>query len=492
MAICSCNLKSKICYLQSPSSIVNLQSPSLFVSLLMQNILAGLQQQQHFFSTGQTASYDFRRQQLLRLKDALLQYEEEIYAALHTDLKKNKEECWVTELGFTIAEINYALKKLQQWMRPKRVSTNLLNFPSSSQILYEPLGVVLIIGPWNYPLQLLLAPLVGAIAAGNCAMLKPSEFAPATSALLQKMMAAAFDKNYISLVTGEGSEVIPQMMNNFRFDHVFYTGSTEVGKIIYQMAAKQLSPVTLELGGKSPCIVESDADLKVAAKRIAVTKFSNAGQMCVAPDYLLVHESIREAFLKELIKSIEAFYNADAVRDYHFGKIVNAKQFHRLLQYLKEGDVIYGGGYNEETLFIEPTLLMNVHPGSGLLQQEIFGPLLPVIPWKNEEEVYTTINRNKEPLALYVFTSSNTKAKKWMRSIAFGGGCINNASWHLTNHHLPFGGRGNSGIGAYHGHFSFEIFSHKKAVLNTPAWFDPALKYPPFKGRLGLLKKIIK
>jgi aldehyde dehydrogenase (NAD+) len=455
------------------------------------SLLPQLQAMQAFFATGATRDYNFRKEQLLRLKGALYAHEEELYAALYTDLKKNKEESWVTELGFVVGELNNALKKLKGWMKPQRVGTNLLNLPSKSYILQEPLGVVLVIGTWNYPLQLLLNPVVGAIAAGNCVVLKPSEFAPATAAVIQKIVNKTFEPNYVLQVQGEGAVVIPEMMKAFRFDHVFYTGSTAVGKSIYQMAAEQLVPVTLELGGKSPCIVEADTDIEVSAKRIALTKFSNAGQMCVAPDYLLVHESIKEPFLKALKQKIEQFYIAEE-EDYHYGKIVNERQFHRLKAYLQEGQAIMGGRYDESRLHIEPTLLVNVAPDARVMQEEIFGPLLPVITWIRDEEVYDVIRRHNNPLALYVFTSSDAKAEKWTSTIPFGGGCINNASWHLTNHNLPFGGRGNSGMGNYHGKYSFDTFSHAKGIMKTPTWFDPAMKYPPFKGKLNLFKKIIK
>lgn len=447
---------------------------------------------QNFFASGKTLSYQFRKEQLTKLKDALYKYEHHIYEALYTDLKKNPEECWVTEIGLTVSEINYALKNLRSWMKPKRVGTNLLNFPSKSYVLHEPLGVSLIVGPWNYPIQLLLVPLVGAIAAGNCAVVKPSEFATATSTLLQKMVAEIFDENYITVVQGDGAKLIPQMMNDFRFDHVFYTGSTTVGKTIYQMAAKDLIPVTLELGGKSPCIVERDVNLKVAARRIAMTKFSNAGQMCVAPDYVLVHQSRRHEFIEALKNAIGDLYAGDSVRDYHYGKIVNERHLARLISYMQTGTIVYGGNYDKSKLFLEPTLITDVALDSPAMKEEIFGPVLPILSWKDNKEVYDIIKHNSNPLALYVFTSDDKKAKKWTSSILFGGGCINNASWHLTNHHLPFGGRGNSGIGNYHGKFSFQTFSHQKAIMKTPTWFDPSIKYTPFKGKLNLFKKIIR
>lgn len=439
-----------------------------------------------------THSYEWRQQQLLQLKKTLLQHETAIYAALYTDLKKNREEAWITEIGFVISEINFALKHLKKWMRPRRVGTNLLNFPSKSYLQPEPLGVVLIIGPWNYPLQLVLAPLVGALAAGNCAVVKPSEFAPATSAVVAQIIGEAFNPADVALVQGDGAVVIPQMMEAFRFDHVFYTGSTHVGTLVYQMAAKKLVPVTLELGGKSPCIVEEDAALEVAARRIAVTKFSNAGQMCVAPDYLLVHRSVLEPFLAHLKKSIQAFYAAEGVRDYHFGRVVNDRQFSRLLAYLQEGEIWAGGDYDAASLHLAPTLLGNVHPNAQVMQEEIFGPVLPILTWSTKEEAQQIIEQNKNPLALYVFTEDNAKAEWWIHNVAFGGGCINNCSWHLTNHRLPFGGRGNSGIGAYHGAFSFNTFSHLKGIMKTPTWFDPAMKYPPLKGKLNLFKKVVR
>ena len=458
----------------------------------MENLLDQLEEMKALFVYGRSNSYEYRYQQLITLKEALYAHECEIYDALYLDLKKNREECWITELGFIINEINYALKNLHRWIRPRKAKTNLLNFPSKSYIIHEPLGVVLIIGPWNYPLQLLLTPLVGAIAAGNSAVLKPSEFAPATAAVLKEIIGKAFDKSYVQVIEGDGSSIIPFMMDKFRFDHVFYTGSTVVGQLVYELAAKKLVPVTLELGGKSPCIVEKDANIKVTARRIALTKFTNAGQMCVAPDYVLIHESIRTEFINELKKATENFYTADKVKNYHYGKIINQKHFRRLVAYLQNSTIVFGGNYNEESLFIHPTLVENVSPRDVIMNEEIFGPILPIIGWETDEEVYGIINKNHNPLALYVFTSSRQNELKWTSTIPFGGGCINNAGFHVSNHHLPFGGRGNSGLGNYHGEFSFYTFSHKKAIMKTPVWFDPSIKYPPFKGKLKWLKKLFK
>ena len=455
----------------------------------MQNQLIQLRNK---FQTGFTHFLNFRKLQLQKLKTSVLKYEEEIYAALYEDLKKSKEEVWVTEIGFFLTELSATLRNIDKWTKPKRVSTNFLNLPSSSYIYQEPLGVVLIIAPWNYPFQLLFTPLIGAIAAGNCVVLKPSEFTPATAAIMKKIVDETFDKNYIMYVEGDGATVVPELMNNFVFDHVFYTGSTAVGKIIYQMAAKNLVPVTLELGGKSPCVVDETANIKIAAKRIVVTKFSNCGQMCVAPDYVLVHEKNKVKLVEELKKCIHHFFGADESQSYNYGKIINEKQFDRILNYFKDGTIIYGGNTDKTSLYIQPTLLENVNIESKIMQDEIFGPVLPIITYSSTQVALDIINKNPNPLAFYIFSSSKQQQEIWLQNVPSGGACVNNASWHLTNHHLPFGGRGFSGLGNYHGEHSIKTFSHAKAILKTPTWFDPAMKYPPFKGKLGLFKKIIR
>jgi aldehyde dehydrogenase (NAD+) len=451
-----------------------------------------LSQSRKFFDSGTTRPYTFRREQLKKLKQAILDHEKDLYDALHADLKKSPEESWVTELGMVIAEINAALKGLHKWMQPEHAGTNLLNLPSSSYVMREPLGVVLIIGPWNYPLQLLINPLVGAIAAGNCVVLKASEFAPATDAVMKKMIEEAFSKEYILYVQGDGAEVVPQMMNNFTFDHVFYTGSTLVGKIIYKMAAERLVPVTLELGGKSPCVVEDDANINVAARRIAMTKFSNAGQMCVTPDYVLVHASVKDKLVAGLKESLFRFFGDKPEDSYNYCRIINERQFNRLIGYLSQGKIVHGGRYDKEKLFIEPVILEDIPADAQVMKDEIFGPILPVISFNNMEEAKAIIQRHPDPLSFYVYTSSSKKEKEWLEAVPAGGSCVNNSSWHLTNHHLPFGGRGLSGTGCYHGKYSFETFSHKRAVMKTPTWFDPNIKYPPFKGRLKLFKWVIR
>ncbi len=445
-----------------------------------------------YFQSGITRNRSFRERQLKTLKQAVLKYEQDIHEALFMDLKKNPEESWVTETGFFISEINHALRNIRRWMQPEKKKTNLLNLPSSSYVIREPLGVVLIISPWNYPFQLLFTPLIGAIAAGNCVVLKPSEFAPATSAIMKKIITENFSSEYILFTEGDGAQVVPGMMKNFRFDHVFYTGSTAVGKTIYRMAAEQLVPVTLELGGKSPCIVEQDANMKATARRIALTRFSNAGQMCVAPDYVLVHESRMDELLSSLVRVIPEFFGDKPEENYNYGKIINQRQFDRILQYLSQGKIVFGGRSDRDRLFIEPTILTDLPLTAPVMNEEIFGPVLPIVAFRDFEEAYAIISRNPNPLAFYLFTSNSKKEKQWIERISFGGGCINNASWHLTNHNLPFGGIGSSGTGRYHGRYSFDTFSHQKSIMKTPTWFDPDIKYPPFKGRLGLFKKIIR
>jgi aldehyde dehydrogenase (NAD+) len=451
-----------------------------------------LESMRGYFNSGATQSYAFRKEQLNKLRSTILGHEEDLYTALYSDLKKCREETWVTETGMVMAELNAAIKHLHGWMRAESVATNLLNLPSGSKVMREPLGVVLIIGPWNYPFQLLINPLIGAIAAGNCVVLKPSEFAPATEEVMRMIIEETFKPEYILYAKGDGATVVPAMMNAFTFDHVFYTGSTVVGRIIYKMAAERLVPVTLELGGKSPCVVEADANINVAARRIAMTKFSNAGQMCVAPDYVLVAEPVKEKLIEALKKTILKFFGDKAEESYNYGKIINNRQFDRIAQYIKEGTIAYGGRINKERLFIEPTILTDVSPESPVMNDEIFGPVLPVVSFKNMEEAQRLIARHPDPLSFYVYTSSARKEKQWLEQVRSGGACVNNSSWHLTNHRLPFGGRGLSGIGNYHGKYSFETFSHKKAVMKTPTWFDPSIKYPPLKGRLNLFKKVIR
>lgn len=445
-----------------------------------------------YFDSGVTRPYTFRRKQLQLLRQSVLKYESEINAALYKDLRKSTEETYATETGLLLSEIRVALKNLGRWMKPRSTATNLSNLPSSSKIYFDPLGVVLIISAWNYPLQLLLIPLVGAIAGGNCALLKPSELAPATAAIIAKMIAEIFPAEYVCVQQGEGAEIIPAAMESFRFDHVFYTGSIPIGRAVYQLAAKDLVTVTLELGGKSPAVIENDADISSAARRIAIAKFSNAGQTCVAPDYVLVHEKVRVKFIEKLKESIRHFYGENPADDYSYGKIINEKRFDRLKNFLEQGRVLSGGQHERTSLYIAPTLLDEVRSDAPVMGEEIFGPILPIFGFNNMQEALQIIQRNPNPLAFYVFTADAGKQQSWINSVAFGGGCINNAAWHFANHHLPFGGIGNSGMGAYHGRHSFDTFTHAKAVMKTPSWFDPNIRYPPFAGKLKWFKMFIR
>lgn len=451
-----------------------------------------LQKMRAFYNSGTTRSYAFRKQQLKKLRQALLQHEEDIYGALYADLKKSREEAYLTELGLILAEIRTILKNLRQWMKPESVTTNLFNFASSSTIYRDPLGVVLVVSPWNFPLQLALMAAAGAIAGGNCVVIKPSELAPATAAILEKIIAATFQPEHVCLAQGDGAEVVPAMMGSFRFDHIFFTGSPAVGRAVYELAAQKLVPVTLELGGKNPAVVEADANINIAAKRIAVGKYTNSGQVCIAPDYVLVHASVKEELLKALIKAIKSFYGYDAGNSYDYGKIINKKRFDTLISYLEQGNIVAGGRYRADTLFLEPTIMDGISPESALMQEEIFGPVLPVISFGTREEALSVIANNPNPLAFYLFTSSRKKEQDWISTVPFGGGCINNTLVHFSNPNLPFGGLGNSGIGNYHGKYSFELFTRLKAVLKSPAWFDPPLKYPSFKGKLTIMKKILR
>jgi len=451
-----------------------------------------LQNLRNYFNTGATKKYLFRIEQLKKISFALKKYEKEILIALHTDLGKCEAEAYASEIAIVQNEIKFFIKQLKRLMQPKEVSTNLMNLPGKSKIYYEPLGIVLIIAPWNYPFQLAFNPLVGAIAAGNCVVVKPSEFANATSLIMEKIVKEIFSEDYIYLVQGDGAQIVPTIIEEGSINHVFYTGSTSVGKLIYEMAAKKLIPVTLELGGKSPCVIEDDANLKIAAKRVVIGKFINAGQTCIAPDYLLIHKNIKAKFLEILISTIQSFYTNNAALSKDYGKIINEKRFNTLISFLQQGKIIYGGKYDKESLYIEPTIMQEIPTNAPINHEEIFGPILPIFVFETQSEALEIIRQNATPLAFYIFTSSTTKEDNWINAIPFGGGCINNTAYHFTNHHLPFGGIGLSGIGSYHGKKSFYTFTHAKPVLKSSTWFDPNIKYPPFKGKLRWLKMILK
>ncbi|GEO05412.1 aldehyde dehydrogenase [Adhaeribacter aerolatus] len=445
-------------------------------------------QQRQFFESGRTRSYAFRRQQLIRLKNAVRSHEELITEALYQDLHKAPTESYTTEIGFVYEEINYALKHLKEWMKPQRVPTPLIAQPAHSKIYRDPLGLTLIIAPWNYPFQLMLSPLVGAIAGGNCAILKPSEETTRTAEAIEKIIKDTFPPEYIAVVQGAGAVVVPALMDNFPFDHVFFTGSVPVGKIIMAAAAKHLTPVTLELGGKSPCIVDDTANLHVAARRIAWGKFLNAGQTCVAPDYLILHQSVKDQFVTLIKEAIRDFYGDDPAQSPDYPRMLNQKRYNAVAKFLKSGKILVGGQTDEEEKYISPTLLDNISPDDPIMQEEIFGPVLPILTYQHLEEVPRIIARQPYPLALYLFTGSSAHEKYIMEQVRFGGGCVNDTVLHLANPAIPFGGVGTSGLGNYHGKYSFDTFTHAKGVLKATTKLDIPLRYPPYEKKARYVK----
>jgi len=445
-----------------------------------------------YYDNGETRSYDFRKKQLILLGRALDRWVGELSQAMYQDLHKSAAEIYLTETGFVQAEIKYALSNLSSWMKPVKVSSPLMTFCSSSKVISDPWGVALIIAPWNYPLQLLLGPLVGAIAGGNCAVLKPSELAPHTSAVLAKLIKDTFDARYITVVEGDGATIIPQLINNSHFDHVFFTGSVSVGKKVASLTAAKLIPTVLELGGKSPCIVDRDVDISVAAKRICWGKFTNAGQTCVAPDYVLVHESRKDELVELMKRYLDGFYGGDPYRSPDYGRIISDKRFDQLVSYLSQGNVLCGGEYVREDRYIAPTLIDNVDGAHPVMQEEIFGPILPILTFKEHEDAIQTIKGHLDPLALYLFTTNEKLMQFYEDRVSFGGGCINNTLMHLGNPKLPFGGVGNSGMGQYHGKYSYQAYTRPKAILHTAAFPDLAIKYPPYKKSLPFLKWMTK
>jgi aldehyde dehydrogenase (NAD+) len=444
-----------------------------------------------FFDAGLTKSYEFRISQLKALRKTIVANEGEILEALYKDMHKPKFEAFTSEIGIIYEEIDYTIKHLRKWMKPKKVTTPIVIHPSVSKIYPEPLGVVLIVGPWNYPFQLLINPLVGAIAAGNCAILKPSDNTKNTAQIIEKIISSTFASNFVSVVQGPGAMIGPMLIEKHTFNHIFFTGSPNVGKQIMAMAAKHLTPVTLELGGKSPAIVHADAKLKISAQRLIWAKLFNAGQTCVSPDYLLVHESVKEVFVDLIRKTIIQFLGHDPSTTENFTHIVNSRRFNVLKEYLKEGRIIHGGRFDESINYIEPTLMDNVSFDDKLMQEEIFGPILPILTYKDIEEVLPIIRKNRYPLALYLFTESKQVEQYILSNVEFGGGSINNALVHLVNPKLPFGGIENSGMGSYHGKRSFETFSHMKSVIKTSTIIDPTLRYAPYNERKFNLAKFI-
>ncbi|MEE3718695.1 aldehyde dehydrogenase [Tumidithrix elongata RA019] len=454
------------------------------------DVKAILAKQRAFFATGQTKELSFRKERLQRLAQAIQAHEKEILDALSADLRKPAIEAYGSEVLLSLAEIKYALKHLKTWAKPQKVSTPMTLFPSSSRIYAEPLGVVLIIAPWNYPFSLIIQPLIGAIAAGNCAVLKPSEHTPHTSNVLTKLVRSNFEANSIAAI--EGGIETSQALLAEKFDYIFFTGSVAIGKVVMEAATKHLTPVTLELGGKSPCIVDEDCDLEVTAKRIIWGKFYNAGQTCVAPDYLLVPKSIKAVLLEKLLKYVREFYGENPQQSPDFARIVNHAQFDRLVSLLDEGNILIGGDRDRCDRYLAPTLIDNVSPNAKVMANEIFGPILPILEYEQLDEAIAFVNTKPKPLALYFFSNDKQKQARILRDLSFGGGCLNDAIVHLSNPELPFGGVGNSGIGSYHGKASFDIFSHRKSILKSSFHFDLKWRYPPYKISLETLKKFIK
>ncbi|MBN2637722.1 MAG: aldehyde dehydrogenase [Bacteroidales bacterium] len=449
-----------------------------------------LVKQQQFFNSGKTRDYAFRRAMLKKLRDVILQFESELYEALNKDLHKSKFESYSTEIGFTLEELRVALRNLKEWMRPEKVSSGLISFPASSYVTYEPLGTVLVIAPWNYPFQLLFAPLVGAIAAGNTVIMKPSEISSHTAKVMEKMINSSFDQSFIYVVNG-GVEVAQQLLQ-LRVNHVFFTGSSHVGKMVMQAAAKNMIPVTLELGGKSPCIVDEHVNIRLAAKRIIWGKLINAGQTCIAPDYLLVHEKVKSELISEMIKAIEGFYGSDPEQNSEYPRIISEANMERLETLLDGAKIIYGGKIDKKEKYFSPTLLDGVQNDMPVMQQEIFGPVLPVITFKEFDQVIQQMNSMPHPLALYVFSNRKKFIEKAILSIPAGGVTVNDTLMHIANSKLPFGGVGNSGMGKYHGIYSFYTFSNAKPVMFKKKWLDVPLRYAPFKNKINIVKYLLR
>jgi aldehyde dehydrogenase (NAD+) len=447
-----------------------------------------VQQQRDFFNTGQTKAVEFRLEQLKRLKQAIIDRQDAILQAAQADLGRPAFEAYF-EIA-TLAEINLALKHLKTWVKPRRVATSIDQFPASAWVQPEPLGVVLIIGPWNYPFQLIMSPLIGAIAAGNCAMLKPSEHAPHMAKVIAELIQATFDPGYITVIEGDTS--VSQQLLAEKFDHIFFTGGTSIGKIVMAAAAKHLTPVTLELGGKSPCIVDADARLDYTAKRIVWGKLINTGQTCIAPDYLLVDRRIKSALIEQMKHWIEVFYGSDPATSPDYGRIINSHHFNRLTNLLNGKTPIVGGKFDPDTRYIAPTIVDDITWEDAIMQEEIFGPILPILTYDNINTAIAEINSRAKPLALYLFSNNEQTQNYVLQSTSSGGVCLNDTVMQFGVLGLPFGGVGESGLGNYHGKASFDTFSHQKSVLKRSLWLDLGWRYAPYKPeRLKQIKRIV-
>ena len=443
--------------------------------------------QKELFRSGKTLDIEFRISALKALKAALHKWEKPLAEALWADLHKSYEEAYLTELSIVMGEIDTHIRHLKQWAAPKRCSTPLKMFPSRSKVISEPLGSALIISPWNYPVQLLLNPLVGAISAGCTAILKPSPYVERVSKVVEQLIAETFDENYIAVV--QGNRDVNTALLEQRYDIIFFTGSPSLGRKVMAAAAKNLTPVVLELGGKSPCIVDKCAKLDVVARRIAWGKSLNAGQTCIAPDYLLVHKDIKEQLIEALRREFQSLLGENPKEFHHFVRIVNDKAFDRLVGYLEGADVVFGGEHDRSERYIAPTIIDNVAPESPIMQEEIFGPIFPIVTFSETEEAIDFVNKREKPLALYYFGDNKT-AKHLLRHTSSGGACVNDTIMHIANERLPFGGVGNSGMSSYHGKESFDVFSHRRSVVTTPTWLDVPFRYMPYK-LFSLVKKIL-
>lgn len=449
-----------------------------YTNLFAMSIHTKIENLRVFFGTHQTKDVAFRKKQLQKLKEVILSNEKKITEALFLDLHKCYEEAYLTEFSFVLQEIDYHLKNLEDWTKSLRVPTPFHILPSRSKILNEPLGVALIIAPWNYPFQLLFSPLVGAISAGCCTVLKPSPSAPNIAKVMDEMIQSTFDENYICLI--QGGREVNELVLKERFDVMFFTGSSTVGKVVMRAAAENLTPVILELGGKSPCIVDEEANLAITAKRIIWGKTINAGQTCIAPDYVFVQEKVKDKLIEQMKVALQELFGEDIEKSPFYARIVHQEAFERLEKLAKEGKIQVGGRMDKEKLFIEPTIIDEITSDSLIMQGEIFGPLLPILTYTRIDDVIHYINANEKPLALYYFGKTK-QANEVLRKTSSGGATINDTLMQITNHHLPFGGVGNSGMGSYHGKGTFDAFSHRRGVVTSPTWIDLPLKYPPFK-----------
>lgn len=434
--------------------------------------------QRAFFATNQTKDIPFRIIQLKKFREAIFHYEKQIADALWEDLHKSFEEAYLTEISIVVQEVNNHIRHLKKWAKPKKKSTPLHLLPSKNRILYEPLGVALIIAPWNYPFQLLMNPLVGAISSGCCAVLKPSPYCSNVAKVMEDIIRNTFQSDYVNIM--QGGRNVNTMLLEQNFDHIFFTGSPNLGKIVMKAASENLTPVVLELGGKSPCIIEKDANLEVAAKRIMWGKTINAGQTCIAPDYLLVHSSVKDVLIQKMIKAVEDMYGKDCKNSEYYPRIVNEQAMQRLIGLLDKGEIVFGGEVDLPQRYFSPTIIENVHFQDPVMQEEIFGPILPVMTFEHINEAIYYVNKHEKPLAFYYF-GKNANAKDVLHRTTSGGGCINDTLMHVTSHHLPFGGVGNSGMGKYHGQDSFLAFSNARTIVTTPTWIDMPFKYAPFK-----------